>query len=62
MVDGGKAMEVIFTVDDPDAFYEPWTAMRRYRRVEQEPYEKICAENNTNLFDYHMPTAERPDF
>ena len=62
MVDGGKAMEVIFTVDDPDAFYEPWTGMRRYRRVEQEAYEKICAENNTNLFDYHMPTAERPDF
>jgi hypothetical protein len=62
MVDGGKAMEVIFTVEDPDAFYEPWTAMRRYRRVEPEPYEKICAENNTNLFDYHMPAAEKPDF
>jgi hypothetical protein len=55
-------MEVIFTVEDPDAFYEPWTAKRRYRRVEQEPYEKICAENNTNLFDYHMPVAEKPDF
>ncbi len=62
MVDGGKGMQVIFTVEDPDAFYEPWTAMRRYRRVEQEPYEKICAENNTNLFDYHMPVAEQPDF
>ena len=62
MVDGGKAMEVIFTVDDPDAFYEPWTGMRRYRRVEQEAYEKICAENNTNLFDYHMPTAEQAGF
>ena len=62
MVDGGKGMEVIFTVEDPDAFYEPWTAMRRYRRIEQEPYEKICAENNTNLFDYHMPVAEKPDF
>jgi hypothetical protein len=62
MVDGGKAMEVIFTVEDPDAFYEPWTGMRRYRRVQQEPYEKICAENNTNLFDYHMPMAEKSDF
>src|SRR5262249_11976772 len=28
--------------------------VRRNRRVQQEPYEKICAENNTNLFDYHM--------
>jgi hypothetical protein len=62
MVDGGKGMQVIFTVDDPDAFNEPLTGMRRYRRVEQERYEKICAENNTNLFDYHMPTAEKPDF
>ncbi len=23
--------------------------MRRYRRVRQEPYEKLCAESNTNL-------------
>jgi hypothetical protein len=62
MVDGGKMMEVVFTVDDPDSFYQPWTAMRRYRHVEQQGTEKICAENNTNLFDYHMPTAEKPDF
>ena len=57
-----KVGQVIFTVDDPDVFYEPWTGMRRYRRVEQEPYEKICAENNTNIFDYHLPVAEKPDF
>jgi hypothetical protein len=62
MIDGGKAMEAVFTVDDPGAFYRPWTAMRRYRRVEQEFIEKICAENNTNLFDYHMPVAKKPDF
>jgi hypothetical protein len=50
-------------VDDPGAFYQPWTGMRRYRKVQQEPPEIICAENNTaNLFDYHMPTAEKPDF
>jgi len=62
LIDGGKGMEAVFTVEDPDAFYEPWSAKRRYRRVTQEPYEKICAENNTNLFDYHMPVADRPDF
>jgi len=62
MVDNGQAMEAVFTVDDPDSFYQPWTAMRKYRRVQQEPNEKICAENNTNLFDYHMPTAAKPDF
>ena len=63
MVDGGKAMEAVFTADDPDSFYQPWTAMRHYRRVQQDEYiEKICAENNTNLFDYHMPMAQKPDF
>jgi len=62
LLDDGKGMEVVFTVDDPDAFYEPWGGKRRYRRVTQEPYEKICAENNTHLFDYHMPMADRPDF
>ena len=61
-VDDGKAMEVIFTVEDPSAFYQPWTGLRRYRRIDQDYLEKICAENNTNLFDYHMPVAEKPDF
>jgi hypothetical protein len=62
MTDGGKAMEAVFTVDDPGAFYRPWTAMRHYRRVQQEYVEKICAENNTNIFDYHIPVAGKPDF
>src|SRR6185295_6019823 len=62
MTDGGQMMEVIFTVEDPGAFYQPWTGMRRYRRITQEGTEKICAENNTNLFDYHMPTAQKFDF
>ena len=62
LIEGGKMLQAIFTVEDPDAFYEPWSGMRRYRRVTQEPYEKICAENNTNLFDYHIPVAEKPDF
>ena len=63
MVDGGQGMEAIFTVEDPDAFYRPWTGMRRYRRVQDEPLEISCAENNNaNLFDYHIPMAEKPDF
>jgi hypothetical protein len=61
-IDDGKAMEVVFTVDDAGAFYQPWTGMRRYRRAQQEPDEIVCAENNTNLFDYHIPMAEKPDF
>jgi hypothetical protein len=62
MVDGGQGMEVVFTVDDPDAFYQPWSGMRRYRRVQQTGYEKICAEGNQHLFSWPMPMAEKPDF
>jgi hypothetical protein len=62
MIDDGKAMEVIFTVEDPDAFYQPWSGKRRYRRVEEQMIEDICAENNQHLFDYHIPVANKPDF
>jgi hypothetical protein len=62
VVEDGKVLEVRFTVDDPDAFYEPWSAMQRYRRVQQPLREEICAENNQHLFNYHIPVAERPDF
>jgi hypothetical protein len=62
MIDDGKMMEVTFTVDDPEAFNQPWTGMRRYRRVQQEAPEEICAENNQHLFDYHIPVANKPDF
>ena len=62
MIDDGKMMEVTFTVDDPDAFYQPWSGMRRYRRAPLETTETICAENNQHLFDYHIPLASKPDF
>jgi hypothetical protein len=62
MVDGGQALEAVFTVDDPETFNEPWTGMRRYRRVQEQLAEDICAENNQHLFDYHIPVAATPDF
>jgi hypothetical protein len=62
LIDGGKAMEVTFTVDDPDAFNQPWSGMRRYRRVQDQLTEDVCAENNQHLFDYHIPVANKPDF
>src|SRR5437588_2646694 len=61
VIDGGKTMEAVFTVDDPGSFYRPWTARRRYRRIDQDFNEKICAENNTNIFDYHIPVAAKSD-
>jgi hypothetical protein len=62
LVDGGKAMQVDITFEDPDAFNAPWTVMQHYDRVERPMAEEICAENNGHLFDYHMPVANTPDF
>ncbi|PWT84593.1 MAG: hypothetical protein C5B56_15365 [Proteobacteria bacterium] len=62
MVDDRKFMEATFMVEDPDTYYEPWWGMRRYRRVARQFEEEICAENNQQLFDYKIPTADRPDF
>jgi hypothetical protein len=61
-VDGDKALEVTFTVADADAFYQPWSGKRRYRRVDEQMAEDVCAENNQHLFDYHIPVADKPDF
>ena len=62
LIDGGKTLEVSFTADDPDTFNQPWSGIQRYRRVQPEPLqEEPCAENNTALFDYHIPQAEKPD-
>jgi hypothetical protein len=62
IVDEGKAMEATFTVDDPDTYIQPWSGMRRYRRVNQQFAEDICAENNQHLFDYGIPIASKADF
>jgi hypothetical protein len=62
MTEEGKGLEVVFQVDDPDAFYQPWWGKRRYRRVQEAMLEDVCAENNQHLFDYHIPVADKPDF
>jgi hypothetical protein len=62
LVDGGKALDVNVWVEDADAFYEPWSGLQRYDRVQRPMREEICAEGNRHLFDYLMPIAEKPDF
>jgi hypothetical protein len=64
MVDDGKMLEFQFTVDDPEAFDQPWSGMRRLRRVATPYIEEVCAENNDPFFgsDYHIPKAAKPDF
>ena len=36
MVDNGRGLEATVTLEDPDTYYQPWTGLRRYRRVQQE--------------------------
>jgi len=62
LVDGGRAMQVDITFDDPDAFNAPWSVMQRYDRIERPMAEEICAENNQHLFDYHIPVASNAEF
>jgi hypothetical protein len=58
-----KTLEVAVTVDDPETFYQSWTATHRYRRIQRPSvYEEVCAENNQGLFDYGIPVAAKPDF
>jgi hypothetical protein len=44
VIDGGKTLEVSFTVDDPGAFTMPWSASQRYERLDQPMQEVVCAE------------------
>ena len=62
LINGGKGLVVNITVDDPDTFNQPWSTYVRHVRGREPFYEDICAENNLNIFDYHMPVAEKPDF
>ena len=66
LIEGGRTLEVNVRVEDAGAFTTPWTAMQRYRRVDQgEMAESICAENNGDHFEHGVepiPTAEKSDF
>jgi hypothetical protein len=66
IIEGGKTLQAIVTVDDPGAFNMPWSAIQRWRRVSDRPItEMICAENNFSFFNYvvvPIPEADKPDF
>jgi hypothetical protein len=58
-----NTMRVTFRVEDPDTFNEAWTATYSFHRIERPLFdEEVCAENNTLLFDYHIPIAHKSDF
>jgi hypothetical protein len=66
IIEGGNAVDVSMTVEDPGAFTTPWSATQRWRRVHNAPMTEIaCNENNANYLEQYrfpMPTAEKPDF
>jgi hypothetical protein len=66
ITDGGKTLDISFTVEDPGTFYKPWGARRPRFRVQGESLtEDACASNNDDIFNQGfdpVPTAEKPDF
>ncbi len=61
LVEQGLSLRVDVTVEDPDAYFQPWKTYQVYRRNDKPLEVEICAENNMQ-FDYRMPVAEKPDF
>jgi hypothetical protein len=64
MIEDGKKLEILITINDPGTFNQPWQALRQYDRVRRAFSEDICSENNINPFgiDYGTPVAQKPDF
>jgi hypothetical protein len=66
LIEDGKQLELNFTIDDPGAFYTPWSGILRFRRTPRETRlsEQPCAENNIDALGnrYDSPIATTPDF
>src|SRR5579884_167574 len=64
LIDGGNTLEVAFTVEDPGAFYQPWSGTRNRHRVvnpNARPAEFDCPAFNDDYFNIGLepvPTAE----
>ena len=62
MIEEGKRLEVLITIEDPDTFNQPWKAMVRWDRTQATLPENICVEGNLLLFDWGVPQTNTPDF
>jgi hypothetical protein len=66
LTDGGRAIDISLTVDDPGAFTTAWSATQRWTQVDRGPMgENLCNENNEdilNRYDVPNPRADKPDF
>ena len=61
-----NVLEVAIYIEDEGAFTTPWSAIRRFRRVDDRPLiETVCAENNETYFGFDVmsiPQDDAPDF
>jgi hypothetical protein len=61
-----QTVDVSIFVEDPGAFTVPWSAVQRWRRVENAPLVPVaCNENNGDFFNHGLvplPEAAKPDF
>ena len=68
LIESGNTLEVAFTVEDPGAFYQPWSGTRnRYRVVNRNATipQFDCPEANDDYYGLGLepiPTAEGKDF
>jgi hypothetical protein len=64
MIEDGKKLEILLTIDDPDTFNQPFQELRQYDRVRRAWVEDVCSENNIDPFGngYDTPVAGKPDF
>ena len=60
-----KALQLTYTVEDPNVFTTPWSAQVTYRRSVQPWTEQVCAENIVEYWpgmNIGVPKADKPDF
>ena len=66
LMDDGKTLEAAITVSDNGAFNMPWSAVQRWRRLDDRPLsELVCAEDGGGYLQRGLvaiPQAARADF
>ncbi len=62
MIENGAKLEIRMTIEDPEAYNAPFQVLRQYDRVTRTLAEDRCSENNSVLFDYGTPVADKADF
>jgi len=63
--DDGRMLQATVTVEDPETFNEPLHMIKRWRKVNNQLLETVCAENNGDHFSknlFPIPQADQPDF